>query len=617
MAYSSYSSGNSGEDLSALSYEERQRISELKRNTSKLVADADRAAEEYERTHQGEEEREEKFLGIIPMPGYMVAQAEMIWGGLLGMVLPSAQEHSYNFITKKDGLFSKSLGMVGIKNANPKTIQTAALSVGVASMVLPLAWQPISAMMNGYKDERKKLVDAAKYIAPVLDDITGKHSLSSLMTIKAEQNEMIYAYRKHKQAAAQLTHTNNFISMLSVTPSVVLAGVNARNLRNNNTANASIAAAGGAAADAHQSSIAAKIAGWSAGSSAAVIPILDLFKKANERRFKRKARSVTATDMVIELERQISASGSDLRDYALPKGSGRSSANLTDYVVEIIKAHQLDMAALDAEYVPLRKAFDEQLREVAKPIAEAIKNGEISTLALIRLIGEGHVVRNHGRALAKPSDIQKRLQEIGVNTASYMRLDPKEYFADAAFNKKEVKEALDALKGDERLFFAAMFPDSVLAEVGVGEKEIKDIRDATLGRYKDQLSKLVTGMAAEDDKALQDMGLAKEEIKQIRDAADQIRSGGAEALQKLSHNPTNPVGIERVLATAALDRIHVGEAGYLGKVMSKGSPAKVAATETPVDDAAKPLNGGAKTASHAEKEASRRDASGESQEKAI
>ncbi|MFZ4124572.1 MAG: hypothetical protein ACOYJ2_00680 [Rickettsiales bacterium] len=591
-------------------------MSELKRNTSKLVADADHAAEEYERTHKGEEEKEEKFLGLIPMPGYMVAQTEMIWNGALGMFLPSVQEHSYNFINKKDGLFSKSLNLVGLRSVKPETLRSVALGVGAAAMVLPLAWQPVSSMINGYKDEHKNLVDAAKYIAPVLDDVAGKHSLGALMGVKSEQNEMIYAYRKHKQAAAQLTHTNNFISMLSVAPSVVIAGINARSLKKNNGTAGKPKQADGDD-EANKSGSLSGIVAASAGSSAVVIPILDMFKKANERRFKRKARTVTATDMVIELERQISASGSDLRDYALPKGSGRGSANLTDYVAEIIKAHQLDMAALDAEYVPLRKAFDEQVRDVAKPIAEAIKKGEISSLALIRLIGEGHVVRNHGRSLAKPSDIEKKLEQISVKTANYTQVDPKEYFADAAFNKKEVKEALDTLKGDERLFFAAMFPDSVLTEVGLGEAEIKGIREATLNHYKDHLGKLVTGMAAEDDKLLQDMGLAKEEIKQIRDAADQIRSGGAEAVQKISRNPTNPIGIERVLATAALDRIHAGEVDYLGKVTAKAALAKTEPVETPATEAAKSLDVKSKSAGYADKEAARRELSDETQEASV
>lgn len=593
MAYRSYSSGSSSEDLSALPYEERQKILEMKRSTSKLMADADRAAEEYERTHKGEEEKEEKFLGLFPMPGYMVAQAEMIWNGALGMVLPSVQEHSYNFITEESGIFSKALKMVGLKSVNLKSV---AVGVGVSAMVLPLAWQPISAIINTYKGEHKNLSDAAKHIAPVLDDVAGKHSLGAMLGVKLEQNEMIYAYRKHKQAGAELTHTNNFISLFSVLPSVVLAGVNANNIKNGKT-NAT-------ASNNEQNSIASKVAVWSAGSSAAVVPMLDLFKKANERRFNRKARKVTATDMVVELERQISASGSDLRDYALPKGSGRSSVNLTEYVVEIIKAHQLDMAALDAEYVPIRKAFDEQLREVAKPIAESIKKGEISTLALIRLIGEGHVVKNHGRSLAKLSNIERKLAEMSGKTANYTRLDPKDYFAEAPFNKKEVKEALDALKGDERLFFAAMFPDSVLAEVGLGEKEIKDIRDATLNQYKDHVGKLVTGMAAEDDKALQDMGLAKEEMKQIRDAAEQIQASGVEAVQKLSRNPTNPIGIERVLASAAIDRIHAGEVDYLGKVVVKGSQAKL--LEEGSKTAAKKLVEKGESANHAEEQASRR-----------
>lgn len=569
-----YRRNSRDDELAGLSREQRETVLKAKEMSSRLSNDIERQMDEYERSHPGEEDKEEKFLGFIPMPGYMIGVLETSWNSAFGFAAPWLQKNAYN-------LSVKHLPKLGVGSAQ---IKPASITIATAVAVAPLAWQPITRIFNGFNAEKKDLSDAAKKIAPVLDDITGKHSLGSFMKIKAGNNagdnDMIYAHRKHKQRLHQLVHTNDFISLANVVPSLVLTGLNSSHVISQRAAAdaAKIANVSSAGTNTHGNNDNA-IQMASGVASGVVTPMLEAFQKINERKHKKTSRSVTAIDMVLELEKQISGD-SKQRDYMLPKGSSKRSAPLTDYVMEIIKCHQLDMEALDAEYVPIRKALDNQLRDVATPIAEAIQKGDLSTLALIRLIGEGHVIKNQGRSLAKPSEIKAQLEKMGAHTAAYTQLDPKEYFADAAFNKKELKEAMNALTGEEKQQFSALFPDAVLREIGMSEDQVKDLRAATVKGYEVNLAKIVTGLAAEDDQVLHDIGLAKEEVKEIREAAEKIKVHGEEAAHDMRAKPNNPIGIERLLASAAISKIVGGDVAYFGKLTSQAIETQAEGSET-------------------------------------
>lgn len=593
-----------------LTREQREAALKAKEISSKLSRDIDRQMDEYERAHPGEEEKEEKFLGILPMPGYMTGVVETGWNTIFGYAAPWLQRNAFEQTQKLGNkFFSNSLKV--------EHINRASIIAATAAAVVPVAWQPISSVMNGFKAERKDLSDAAKKIAPVLDDVRGKHSLSTFMSVKATDNEMIYAYRKHKQALHQLTHTNNFIKFFNIAPSLLLTGLNSHN-----ATKGKLGEVVEVVADTKKKGLDENTIRNASGlASGVATPIFEAFQKANERKHKRKNRSYTATDMVLELEKQVSAEPNQ-RDYALPKGSSRRSAPLVEYVMEIIKCHQVDMEALDAEYTPVRKSLDNQLRDVAVPIAEAIKKGDISTLSLIRLVGEGHIVKNKGRSLAKPSEVKTLLEKMSAKASAYVQLDPKEYFADAAFNKKELKEALGVLKGEERTHFAAMFPDVVLAEAGVSEAEIKDMRAATVKHYEENLGKIITGLAAEEDKALHDMGLAKEEIKEIRDIAEQVKAKGEEAVHEVRAKPNNPIGIERVLASAAMGKILAGDVNYMGKLTGTQVVDKAVAVDAIKAKAAEVQEDSADAqdspkTSHAKREHDRRDLDSGTQELAV
>jgi|GEM_PF-5607328 len=618
---------------------------------------------------------EEKFLGFIPLPPGVATGLMTVWN----TAIVSYSDHISDFFFKHTHEF----GDKTLKISDKAKLRSGATIAANSIVLLGAAMPNLTKFLDTQKEQHKKTVDITKRIAPVLEEITGKRSVGAFNAVSAETNEVIFAARRRINDTANIAYTNHFIGLVDKLPilakqvmrkseyftiqeakaqkdlvkdigklrreadeasaavrSAERAGVDADEITRlkgvSSNANETLREAG--VANTHAKGKDEHKAGINLGPTelvtAGLTPILGAFQNQNKKRFDEKTPAFTALDMIVTLERQVS-DNPDVSSYDMPKGgkSSRGSLPLTEYVAEIIRHHQLDMEAIDPEYTPVRKALDGQLKEIAEPIAHAIKKGDISTLALIRMVGEGQIVKNKGRSLAKPSEVKVLLEKMSGNTAAYTQLDPKEYFADAAFNKKELKEALDTLKGVERESFAAMFPDTVLLEAGLKEAEIKDLRTSTLKTYETSLGKVIMGLAAEEDKALHDMGLAKEEVKEIRDVADKVRSQGDAAVHEVRAKPNNPIGIERLVANAAVGQILAGHVDYMGKLSAQASVVKL---QSPVSESAdveaeaeteshtmkitpNKKHGAehAETTSHAAKQMQRRELDSEEQEVAV
>jgi hypothetical protein len=516
-----------------------------------------------------------KFLGFIPPEVSAIATA--LWAGTFPLVSDSLKERLYDashWIGGKAGIKGNRL-ILG--SAVAATSLTAI--AGVSPFLQPF--------FSSRADHRENLRDAAKRIAPVLDEIRGKHSLGTFVSIKAQDNEVIYAQRRRINDSYSIKYSQDFLRLLTSAPEILKQAVGWKKYVGDKLGRIEvehpISNGGGISANA-----------VTAGISGPLAITLDAIIRNKTEAHRQKTQPYSALDMILTLEGQLSDDSRAI-SFALPSGgSGRYSRDLPlkEYVAEILRQHQKDMQALDVEYVPIRKALDPRLEEISGVIADALKSGDLSALALIRLVGEGHIIKNKGRSLA-PS--------------TYSQLDPKEYFAEAAFNAKELKEALHALEGGERLTFAAMVPDAVLREVGLSDKEVKDIRAATLKSYEDTLGKAVLGLAKEDDAALQDKGLAKEEITLIREAAGRIASEGKDATHELRAKAGSPKGegIERILVQGAIHQIHAKDAAYLGTLVQKGAAAMKEAGNRAEDAMGKAQHRSHK--SHAQRAYSRRE----------
>jgi hypothetical protein len=506
---------------------------------------------------------QEKFLGFVPPEIGGVAKA-LFSGSVVAFS---------DFFREKFYVGAQWAGKrTGIPEQHLNKFSAVAATGAIATVALAPYLEPF---FKTQKDHHTEVETSAKRIAPVLDDIGGKHGLSAFAAIKQTDNEVIFAHRKRINDTFGMRYTKNVINTFNAAPVIVEKLFGFNKFIKDKTGESIIpsqlvsSAKSADASEHHAISMNAVLAMVQGPISLSLDAITDRQKKKFESKV---PAPYTALDMILNLEKQVSAD-SNSSSYMFPKGgrNSKGSASLVEYVEQVMRHHQLDMEAIDAEYVPIRKALDNQLRDLATPIAEAIKRGDISTLSLIRLLGEGHVIKNKGRSLAKPSEVKALLEKIGVSASNYTQVDPKEYFADAAFNKKELKEAIDALHGEEKQNFAAMFPDAVLHEAGMSDKAVKELRAATAKSYEANLGKVILGMAAEDDKALHGMGLAKEEIKELRGIAQNIKTQGDEAVHDAASKPNKPIGFERVVAGAAINKIIGGDTGYFGKVFAQAT----------------------------------------------
>jgi hypothetical protein len=252
------------------------------------------------------------------------------------------------------------------------------------------------------------------------------------------------------------------------------------------------------------------------------------------------------------------------------------------------------MADIDPEHSEIREALREDLAEAVKPIAAAIRKGDMSTMSLVRLVGEGKIIKKHGRAIADAEDVAALIEKEAPKQATYTPVNPAEYYQDVAFSRAQLKAAINGLQGEEKASFTAMFPDTVLAEAGMDNKDIKAMRDHTMKHYDTMLSEAMLGLNAKTDQELKADGLVKKEIDHVRKAAKMIGERGEEAMHDLKSSPVNEHGVEQLLANVA-----VHQPTYMGTLMKTGR-------ETLAQQALNDNEHAAHDNSHAEREERRR-----------
>lgn len=450
----------------------------------------------------------------------------------------------------------------------------------------------IGQIIEPFHNQRKARAKLARQLAPVLDDIKGSHSLGALMSLTASQNEVIYA---HRRRMSKINHADNFENVIdfavNVTPNMALSlpqfhGMWAKDMS-------------AEAAAAHAQEAMNKVQGGGDASTlgqlqmlgttfvgASTAGISNHLKKSNRRKLEKSLQPYSALEMILTLEEQV-AQDPNASSFQAPGKNGESYP-LEEYIMRLMIQHQKDMADINPQYTELRPALKEDLSTIAHPIAEAIRSGDLSAMTLIRWVGEGKLIKNHGRSVVGVAEVEALLDRAEKKPQPVPAVNSKDYYTEASFNKEDLRTALGSLKGEERLSFAAMFPDSILQEAGIAEGEIKSIREATLKNYDHMLAQAVAGLAAKSDDDLTREGLAKNEIKQLRDAYEQIQGEGEQATHKLKTSPANANGIERTLTNWAVASVK-GDKEHIGTLLSRGNqqlaamPAKEEAATSAAD----------------------------------
>jgi len=496
-----------------------------------------------------------KFLGIIPASSpTMRGMLQGGWTAGFEYFSGSLQKFFFNQF--------RNIGQPHIHNpANLKFTASAAATVVTLGVATIPYWGDL---FGSYKKFNKEKNTISKKLKPVLEEIKGNASPSTLMGISKEENEVLYAHRMRMQSDFQANLGDDCVKLLvSNAPSALSSLARSGNL--------SVPTPGGDGTKLGFTTI-----------SGLAPTFAEALNSENKKAHKAKRQPHSALELIMHLDEQVrdvsfkDDQGQD--SFSMPGNGG--SKPLAEYIAEIFRQHQRDMDSIDPEHSQLRSALDPQLKEISESIAESIKRGDLAVMSIVRLAGEGHVIKNKGRALNKPSEVKAYIEKMSGHALNYLQVDAKEYFAESSFSKRDLKDALHVLDGDEKLMFASMIPDSALRESGMDDAKIKETREATQKLYEQKLSHIVVGLAAQPDDALKNLGLAEEEIKQLRTVAEHVKKDGDKAIHEFRANPANTAGIERVVTNAVVNKVQ-GDKTYLGQIMTQG----VSAMKAPVDTA--------------------------------
>ncbi|MBX9726242.1 MAG: hypothetical protein K2X09_03160 [Rickettsiales bacterium] len=541
-----------------------------------------------------------KLFGLFEVDAGIIAWFGSIYNVGADYASQFVAPRAFNLVKK----YGPKAGLAG------EQLQSAAALASIGSTVVIKTAGYFGPIWESYASQRTERGQLARSLGGVLDTIKGNHSVGALYSVKQSENEVIFAHRKRLATIAHTTNLGNWIdlglnaganlaldvkrfhSIWTEKANVTEEEMKARALKRQKELE--VEAETGAIGDSSQGK---HLVGLLVNSS--VPQLAERVKRSGEHKLKHTLQPYSALEMILELNKQVS-SKADARSFEVPRGfqskGGRESYPLEEYLMRICIQHQKDMADIDPEHTEIREALRDDLASAVKPIADAIRKGDLSTMALVSLVGEGKIIKKHGRAIADAEQVQAAIKHEAPKQAVLAPVDPVEYYKDVAFSRGQLKTALKSLEGDEKLSFATMFPDAVLAEAGMKKDEIKAMRDATMKHYDTMLSEAMLGLNAKSDEQLKAEGLVKKEIEHVRNAAKLINSQGEEAIRDLKTSPVNENGVERLLANVV-----VHQPSHMGTLLSTGKHALANRAENDNLPAENDNEG------HAERETSRRN----------
>jgi hypothetical protein len=456
-------------------------------------------------------------------------------------------------------------------------LKTAALTT-TAVNVMVKSGAFITPMISAIGQHRDAKVQLARRLAPVLDEETGKHSLGALHKV-AKNNTIIQAHLKRMDMQNSAENWNNLVDLaVNATPNLALdyklgkamwkEGISpAEHKARMNVAAKQIAAT----AKEHDVTMGGEVKQMGEmlmlGGTGA---ISDRIKKSNEHKLKKALRPYSALEMILTLDEQMDGNPK-ARSFQVPGRKGESY-NLEEYIARVAIHHFAEMADISSDHSEIRQALHDELMAAAKPIAEAMRKGDLSPMDLVQLIGEEKLVQKGGRVIASPEEIRELIgaeHEMGLNRPHQ---SPKEHYTLASYNRDELKRAIHSLEGEEKRVFCAWFSNEVLEDAGMKPAEIKAMRDATAKAHDadTNMAASVLGVAAEGAEGMRaEGGASAKEVAALDKASREISHKGAEALHSLQSSANNPNGIEQAVANVAVTKI-LGDKAYFGTMLDRG-----------------------------------------------
>jgi hypothetical protein len=613
----------------------------------------EQAVNDFDKPRKGDnpEETTAKLFGLFEMDKSIVNLITGFYTAMIGEFNNFLSPKTYKTIQTYAPKLFKPGGKPLEGAALNRLSAGGAMAVNAGVILLPAIGQLISDVRNHHHLRAQ----SARELAPVLDDLFGKHSIGTYNSVKKEENSVIWAHRKRISNEASASHSRlvwsalasnaanllrehlNFRSMLSGKDiSTVIIDrhpergeeltqqytqeAHAR-LKKANTKVEMTPEKQAEIATEVRSKVAEKLNKEFAqdglrlaffGANFGLPQIIGKIAESSKKRLTQARQPYSAYEAIKHLAEQLENNPGRRDRFQLPKQRGEAS--LVACLAEVVKVHQREMCDLDPTYSELRPSLNEDLQTLVKPIAEALHAGKLSPIMLVRLVGEGKIVKNHGRGLASPTELATTLEAYVGKTHAINTRDPKEYLSNSNFSLEQLKESLSTLEGEERLHLSAFIPDGVLKAAGFDDKEIKQVQSHRLEHgYQGFLMHAVVGAATHSDEVLKADGLSSAQIKHLRAAAQKLDRDGIKALDAIISSPTNPDGIDStVLADLAVPKTAVGDRNYVSKLAAEGKKAEAAEGDDgrAADMAHSAINhaksGKSPAGKHAEREGARR-----------
>lgn len=574
--------------------------SATKEDANKLLMDSLSKGVDALDKHQYKDGEDTKKIFGFEVDSAFGNVAEVVYTTLIGGVTTKLKPKTYGTIQQ----FGK--GKIDAKSLNHVAAGvTFAINAGVYAL------PSISDAWGLWKAQREALNDKVQKLAPVLDVYKGKHGLSAYNGVRIEENEMI-AYDRWRNAKINHTKLTGMIipALMKVAPNILfhdrdtfeaartgekLAEVQQRRLFRDVAKEHGHDIAeelGDKAVDADDitfehvqslkenprvktlikrtedslskknngSGLSLESLGGPVASNGLITALANHFVKSGDYKIARRfTTKYSALDMVLNLQSQLGSEPTP-SSFQLPH-HGRSLP-LEAYIAEIMMQHQRDMANMNPNYTQIRDALKDNVLAAARPLAKALKKGDIGALALVEYIGGGKIIRNQGRAIASSDDVEAMIEHDHGKHQSQASVDPKEFWCNAAYSERDAKEAFAELKGEERAIAISWIPRDLRKQFGISEKESAEVDASAAKEMDEHIAEAIVATSKMDKKTLKNLGIADVEIKQLMEAAREVEQGGAKAAHSLKSSAMHPNGIERILLSVAVGGTQKGEQNF-------------------------------------------------------
>lgn len=390
-----------------------------------------------------------KLFGLVEMDAGIV--------NMVNGVYNMGADYFSNQLRPRAFDISSKLATRWLKVSEP-TAKTIGVATAIGSTALMKMGGYFGDIYRGFADHLDDRRQLAHDIAPVLDDIKGGHSVFSLQRVGAKDNEVIYAHRTRIGKMASAQNTSNILEMaVNSGASLLMDGFGlariwkgradprldaakvAQLFRTKNTK----ASEEQAKEDIH--GMMAEISGGNTlktGFLGLLPTISKRYVASSQHKLAKELSPYSALEMILELQQQAGGNSDvsriqEPRNYKDPHAR-RHEFSLEEYLVRIFIQHQKDMAWLKPEaHTEIRQSLVPDLTTAVRPLAKAIRSGEVSPMSLVRLVGEGHIIQKHGRAIATLKEIQALIDKEAPKQPQYDQADPAEHFDEAKGQNKE------------------------------------------------------------------------------------------------------------------------------------------------------------------------------------